>query len=209
MKRNAIILAVLAIVVAAMLYSGRFFQRRPAGAGGTALYGSAEQVRGRQAPDFELQDLDGKTVKLSDLRGKAVLVNFWATWCGPCEVEIPWFVDLQQRYGSQGLQIVGVAMDDAGKDAIAKFAREHNVNYIILLGKNETADAYGGVQGLPTTFYLDRQGKVHEFHAGLSDRKEIEENIKEIVASSAAGVAPSGTVANRNSSLHASPGVNR
>lgn len=211
MKRNAIILAVLVIVVAAMLYSGRFFQHRPAGAGAPpGLQGSAEQIKGKPAPDFELLDLNGKTVKLSELRGKAVLLNFWATWCSPCKTEMPWFVDLQQRYGSEGLQVVGVAMDDAGKDEIAKFAKEMNVNYTILLGKNAVAEAYGGVEFLPTTFYIDRQGKVQERVFGIAGRREIEENVKKILASPTAGGAPAHTVAHDSEqSLHTSPGVNR
>ena len=87
------------------------------------------------APDFELQTLDGKNLKLSDLRGKAVLLNFWATYCGPCKVEMPWFVELQKEYGPQGFQIIGVAMDDASTEDIAKFAKEMGVNYPILIGK--------------------------------------------------------------------------
>ncbi len=174
------------------------------------MQGSAEQIKGKQAPEFELLDLNGKTVKLSDLRGKAVLLNFWATWCSPCKTEMPWFVDLQQRYGNDGLQVVGIAMDDAGKDAIEKFAKEMNVNYTVLLGKNAVAESYGGVEFLPTTFYIDRQGKVQERVFGIADRKEIEENVKRILASPAAGSAPAHTVAHDNQqTLHASPGVNR
>src|SRR5258708_32409031 len=90
------------------------------------------QLMGRVAPDFELPSLDGKNLKLSDLRGKAVLLNFWATYCGPCKVEMPWFVELQKQYGPQGFQIVGVAMDDATTEDIAKFAKEMALNYPIL-----------------------------------------------------------------------------
>ena len=93
------------------------------------------QLIGNLAPDFELPALDGKKLKLSDLRGKAVLLNFWATYCGPCKIEMPWFVELQKEYGPQGFQIVGVAMDDASTEEIAKFTKEMGVNYPILIGK--------------------------------------------------------------------------
>src|SRR5215475_3035587 len=86
------------------------------------------QARGDVAPDFTLQALDGKNTRLSDFRGQAVLLNFWATWCAPCKIEMPWFVELQKQYGSQGLQIVGVAMDDASEEDIAKFAKDMGVN---------------------------------------------------------------------------------
>src|SRR6202451_4044343 len=105
----------------------------------------AGQLMGHVAPDFELPSLDGKNLKLSDLRGKAVLLNFWATYCGPCKIEMPWFVELQKEYGAQGLQIVGVAMDDASKEDIAKFAKDMGVNYPILIGKESVGDEYGGI----------------------------------------------------------------
>src|SRR5260221_9610151 len=118
------------------------------------------QLVGNLAPDFELPALDGKRLKLSDLRGKAVLLNFWATYCGPCKIEMPWFVELQKEYGPQGFQIVGVAMDDASTEDIAKFAKEMGVNYPILLGQESVGQSYGGVSVLPTTFFLDRDGQL-------------------------------------------------
>src|SRR5258708_8010116 len=88
----------------------------------SAAIGGRSKVQGQPAPDFSLTAVDGKTVKLSDFRGKAVLLNFWATWCEPCKIEMPWFVDLQNKYGPQGLQVVGVAMDDASPKEIAEFS---------------------------------------------------------------------------------------
>jgi peroxiredoxin len=213
-KRNGIILAIIVVVVAAMLYSGRFLSHGPAGAG---LHGSAEQILGKPAPDFELTDLNGKTVKLSDYRGKAVLLNFWATWCSPCKTEMPWFVDLQQKYGAEGLQVVGIAMDDAGHDTIAKFAQDMKVNYTVLLGKNDVAEAYGGVEFLPTTFYIDRQGNIQARVFGLADRREIENNVKKALGSQSSEQslpvtsAPEHTVAHDRVPAHrrASTGVNR
>ena len=187
MKRNLVILGIIAVVVVGMLYSGRFLSHRPAR---TGLQGSAEQIKGKPAPDFELTDLNGKSIKLSDYRGKAVLLNFWATWCAPCKTEMPWFVDLQQRYGAEGLQVVGVAMDDAGRDEIAKFANDMKVNYTVLLGKNAVAEAYGGVEFLPTTFYIDRQGNIQERVFGLADRKEIEQNVRKALGPSTSQVTP-------------------
>src|SRR5215813_3102534 len=105
MKRNPLALVVVAVVVAGLLYFGFHMARRAGAAGGVVRLSAASA-----APDFALESLDGKSVRLSDLRGKAVLLNFWATWCGPCKVEMPWFVDLQKQYGPQGLEIVGVAM---------------------------------------------------------------------------------------------------
>ena len=117
-------------------------------------------MKGQTAPDFTLESLEGKTVRLSDFRGKGVLLNFWATWCQPCKIEMPWFAELQKQYGPQGLQIVGVAMDDASPKEIGEFAHDLGVNYPILVGKESVGDAYGGVQFLPATFYIGRDGKV-------------------------------------------------
>lgn len=137
------------------------------------------QVMGLTAPDFELQAIDGSSLKLSRLRGKAVLLNFWATYCEPCKVEMPWFVQLQKEYGPQGLQIVGVAMDDVDTEDIAKFAKDMGVNYPILLGKEAVGASYGGVNVLPTTFFLDRNGKVIAREFGLQSRSVFVDHIKE------------------------------
>jgi peroxiredoxin len=135
------------------------------------------------APDFTLTSLDGKTVHLSDYRGKAVLLNFWATWCEPCKIEMPWFVEMQKEYGAQGLQILGVAMDDASPKDISDFAKQMGVNYPIVVGKDSVGDAYGGVQFLPATFYVGRDGKVLDKVFGLKGRGEIQDYIKKALAS--------------------------
>jgi peroxiredoxin len=170
--RNPLILVVVAFVAASMLYFG-YHQARRTGAGS-----SPRLTQSSLAPDFSLESLDGSSVRLSDLRGKAVLLNFWATYCGPCKIEMPWFVDLQKQYGSQGLQIVGVAMDDASKDDIAKFAKEMGVNYPILIGKEAVGEAYGGVNVLPETFLIGRDGKIVDKIIGLRGKSEIEDSIK-------------------------------
>ncbi len=173
MKRSPVVLVVVAFVVALMLYVGYHKARRSGGSLTTRLTQSSP------APDFSLESLDGKTTRLSDFRGKAVLLNFWATWCGPCKIEMPWFVDFQKQYGSQGLQIVGVAMDDASKEDIGKFARDMGVNYPILIGKEAVGDQYGGIPGLPETFLIARDGKIVDKIIGLRGKAEIEDAIKE------------------------------
>jgi len=170
-KRNPLALVVVAVVAAAMLYFG-FHMARRSGPAPPRITKSAP------APDFTLQSLDGKSMRLSDLRGKAVLLNFWATWCSPCKIEMPWFIELQKQYGAQGLQIVGVAMDDSSKEDIAKFAKDMGVNYPVLLGKEEVGDAYGGVPALPETFFISRDGKIVDKIIGLKGKAEIEDSIK-------------------------------
>ncbi len=170
--RNPLALVVVAVVVAGMLYFGFHMARRPGPEAPAIL------TKSTPAPDFTLQTLEGKNLRLSDLRGKAVLLNFWATWCAPCKIEMPWFVELQNEYGSQGLQIVGVAMDDSSKGDIAKFAKDMGVNYPVLIGKEDVGDAYGGVPALPESFFIGRNGKIVDRIIGLKGKGEIEDAIK-------------------------------
>lgn len=186
MKRNAFVFAVLAIAIMGMLTFGKWVDRQRQKRPVTSLVGD---VRGVQAPDFELVSLDGRKVKLSDFRGKAVVLNFWATWCAPCKVEMPWFVDLQNHYGSDGLTILGVAMDDSEPQKIAQFASEMGVNYPVLLGTNKVSEAYGDVEYLPTTFYINRQGKIVGKVAGLIGKAEIEDDAKKALDSDAGKAA--------------------
>jgi peroxiredoxin len=182
-KRKIVVFALMVVVLAGLLLLARFQGKFPAGRARSA----AVATKGLAAPDFVLTDLQGHNVKLSDLRGKAVVLNFWATWCPPCKQEIPWFVELQKRYGSEGLQVVGVSMDDEGdqKD-VAKFAAEQSINYPVLLGKDNVASQYGGIEYLPTTFYIDRDGVVMDRVFGQpGSRDEIEQNVKRALASTA------------------------
>ncbi len=177
-NRNPLALFAVAVIAAAMLFYGFHAARRS---------GSPQFVtKASAAPDFTLESLDGKDVRLSDLRGKAVLLNFWATWCGPCKIETPWLVELQNQYGSQGLQVIGVAMDDSGKDEIAKFAKDMGVNYPVLLGKEAVGDAYGGVPALPESFFIGRDGKIVDKIIGLKGKAEIEDSIKKALSTEAA-----------------------
>ncbi len=142
-----------------------------------------EPQKGSVAPDFSLKSVpDGKEVKLSSLRGKAVLVNFWATWCEPCKIEMPSLVDLQKKYGPQGLQIVGVAMDDADDKEIGTFAHKMGVNYMVLRGTEVVGDHYGGIERLPMTYYLDRSGKVVDATMGMAGEATFEDAIKRALA---------------------------
>jgi len=170
--RNPLALVVVAVVAAGMLYFGFHMARRqgPSQTPGTG--------RVTDAPDFTLETLEGRSLRLSDLRGKAVLLNFWATWCGPCKIEMPWFVELQNEYGPQGLQVVGVAMDDSSKEDIAKFAKDMGVNYPVLLGKEAVGDAYGGVPALPESFFISRDGKIVDKILGLEGKADIEDAVK-------------------------------
>jgi peroxiredoxin len=176
-KRDPIILIVVAVAITAMLVFAVHRARQ-------SPSGPAVAATGKLAPNFTLKTPDGKTVSLSDLRGKAVLVNFWATWCGPCNVEMPWLVDLQKKYASQGFEILGVAMDDVGPKDIAKFAEEKHVDYPILIGNDSVGDAYGGIPFLPGNFYIDRDGKIADKGFGLKGKAEIEQSIQKIIASS-------------------------
>jgi peroxiredoxin len=186
-KRNAIVLAIVILAVTFMLYMGRRMAGPPRPGGvvkGSALIG---EVRGQQAPDFELHSIDGRTIRLSDYRGKAVLLNFWATYCGPCKIEMPWFEELNKQYEPQGLVIIGVALDES-QDDVEKFVQQMGVHYTIVMGREAVADAYGGIQFLPGTFYIDRNGKIVERVFGLAGHGDIEQNIKRSLAQGAGPV---------------------
>src|SRR3984893_926007 len=176
MKRNPLALVVVAFVVALMLYVGLHMARR------SGRLSTPRITRSTVAPDFSLESLEGKTMRLSDFRGKAVLLNFWATWCGPCKIEMPWLVDLQKKYGPEGLQIVGVAMDDTSDKEIADFAHKMGVNYVVLKGTEKVGDLYGGVDRLPLTYYIDRSGKVVDETVGLAGESVIEDAIKKALS---------------------------
>ena len=141
----------------------------------------------KPAPDFALKDADGRTVRLSDYRGKVVMLNFWATWCGPCKIEIPWFMDFQRRNKDRGFNIIGVSMDDDGWDAVKPFVNQLGVNYRIVLGNDQVAQAYGGVDALPTTFLIDREGNIATVQVGLAAKSDFEDGIEQLLQGDSGG----------------------
>jgi thiol-disulfide isomerase/thioredoxin len=134
------------------------------------------------APDFTLPQLDGNDLRLSSYRGKVVLLDFWATWCDPCREEIPHLVELQQRYGDRGLQIIGVSMDDSA-DPVRPFYQEFHMNYPDVMGTAQTGALYGGVLGLPITFLIGRDGKVNAKHIGATDAVIFEREVRSLLQS--------------------------
>jgi thiol-disulfide isomerase/thioredoxin len=135
------------------------------------------------AADFDLKDLQGKSVHLSDFKGKAVVLNFWATWCVPCKEEMPWLISFQRQYGPQGLVILGLAMDDPPAK-VHKYAQKMGVNYSVLLANQAVADKYY-VKGLPATIYIDRRGRITDQVPGLAPRSFMENEIQLALASGA------------------------
>ena len=139
------------------------------------------QAERKLAPNFSLKDADGNAVNLADYRGKVVLVNFWATWCGPCEAEIPWFIEFEKKYKDQGFAVLGVSMDDDGWKSVRPYIASHKINYRIMIGTEKMSQLYGGVDSLPTTFIVDRQGRIAAQHVGLVDKSDYQNEILKLL----------------------------
>jgi peroxiredoxin len=148
--------------------------------GPTRTSGLKPQGNRKVAPDFSLKDADGRTVRLADFRGKVVLLNFWATWCGPCRIEIPWFVDFERRHKEQGFAVVGISMDEDGWDAVKPFVSRVGINYRVLMGNDTISQLYGGVESLPTTFLIDREGRIAAIHVGLVSKSSYERDLVQL-----------------------------
>jgi thiol-disulfide isomerase/thioredoxin len=134
-----------------------------------------------EAPLFSATDINGRKLDLADYRGKVILLDFWATWCGPCRIEIPGFVKLQERYRDQGLVVIGVSVDDS-VEPVREFYREFNMNYPVVMGESRITELYGGIVGLPTTFIIGRDGRIYSKHMGATDVSVFEEEVKELLA---------------------------
>jgi thiol-disulfide isomerase/thioredoxin len=132
--------------------------------------------------NFTLKDIDNKDVTLSTLKGKVILLDFWATWCGPCKVEIPWFVEFQQKYGKSGLQVVGVSVDDT-LAKLKPYVAQMKMNYIVLRGLNhdDMQDAFGPMFGIPVTAVISRDGRICAKHTGLTSKDAFEQQIKSLL----------------------------
>ena len=135
-----------------------------------------------KAPEFSLRGADGAPVHLADYKGKVVLVNFWATWCGPCKVEIPWFVEFQRTYKDRGFTVLGVSMDEDGWDAVKPYVARRKINYPTVLATESLRMMYGGVSSLPTTFIVDKDGRIAATHVGLVNKTTYQRAIEQLLA---------------------------
>lgn len=133
------------------------------------------------APDWQLIDTDGRTVKLSDFKGKVVILNFWAIWCAPCRAEIPGFIALQERFGFQGLTVVGVSVDPDAASEVKSFMERLGGNYPVVIGDEKVAVDYGVVSAIPTTFVLDRKGDIVTSHLGFTKQAVFESEIRPLL----------------------------
>lgn len=202
MKRNGIVVVVIVGALALMAWSGyqnfkkRKVEQQQRAQGvlvpdasnqtvGQDVAGDAElpNLRGKKAPNFTLRTPEGKKVSLAEYKGKAVLINFWATWCPPCKVEMPWFVELHKQYASQGFEILGISQDEVkDRPLVGKFRDKTGLNYPVLLGDDAVGKAYKCCEFLPTSYYVGRDGKIVEEIAGLGSRNQIEADIKKALA---------------------------
>jgi len=205
-KRNTIVLSVVLFILAVFAWAGwanwkyrqQAAEKRLASAAKGELVADASgnvpqyvsPLKGKPAPDFTLQDLRGKKVSLADFKGKALLINFWATWCGPCKVETPWLVELRNQYAAKGFEVLGISAegddlqpgDKEGwakdKAAIAKFVKEEKMPYPVLINGDSISKPYGGIDAMPTSFYVDRSGNVVNVQLGLTSKDDMEANIR-------------------------------
>ena len=210
MKRNTLVLFAVLVILAIFAWAGwanweyrqQAAERRLATAvkgelvpdASTGMPEYLSPFVGKPAPKFTLEDLSGRKVSLESFKGKALLINFWATWCGPCKIETPWLIELRNKYAGQGFEILGISTegqdlkpsDKAGfarqKTAIAKFVQQQRVPYPVLVNGDSLSQEYGGLDAMPTSFFVDRNGKVVAAQMGLTSESDIEANIKKALA---------------------------
>ena len=177
MKNKPLILAGLFIAAAAAVLA-LTAARKPFTSPNGATITSASPT---PSPAWELKGVDAKPVKFSDFAGKVVILDFWATWCGPCRMEIPGFIELQKQYADKGLVVVGVSLDQDGASVVKSFMDKTGINYPVVLGDETIVNAFGGVEGIPTTFIIDRNGQIVGKHVGYAAKAEFESEIKPLL----------------------------
>lgn len=133
------------------------------------------------APAWSLKDVNGATVQSSDFHGKVVILDFWATWCPPCREEIPGFIELQKQYGDDGLVVVGISLDQDGPAVVKQFMERFKINYPVVMGNQRIANEFGGIRAIPTTFVLDREGRIVSKHVGFADKAVFEREVKALL----------------------------
>ena len=135
----------------------------------------------KHAPEWTLQDLDGKVVKSSDYKGKVLIVNFWATWCGPCKAEIPDLIEFQKQYAAQGVVLLGVSIDEAPAKTVKAFVNKAHINYPVVMSSPQMDKAFGGIEAVPTTIVINRQGAVVASHVGMVKKAVLEKDIQQLL----------------------------
>ena len=143
---------------------------------------TVENLDRKPAVNFTLPDANGVPVTLADYKGKVVLLNFWATWCGPCKIEIPWFIEFNKTYHDRGFAVLGVSMDDDGWKSVKPYLAEKKIDYTVVVGNDQVSKSYGDVDSLPTTFIIDRDGRVAFVHMGLVGRDTYENEIRSLLS---------------------------
>jgi cytochrome c biogenesis protein CcmG/thiol:disulfide interchange protein DsbE len=211
LKRNTIVIGITLLILATFAWAGwaNWEYRKQAAERALASASHAElmpvapgdvspessRITGKPAPDFTLPDLSGNNVSLSSFKGKPLLINFWATWCGPCKIETPWLIELQNEYGPKGFQIIGISTegDDLKPDdkdgwahdkaEIAKFVKQQRMQYPVLINGDSLVGKYGDLDAMPTSVYVDRSGKVVAVQLGISSKEDMAAHIKKAIAS--------------------------
>lgn len=185
MKKVLLIISTVLVLIVATVYADRATRLKSKVPASNTV--KVDATLGNPAPDVTFKDLDGKDVSLSQYKGKVVLVNFWATWCEPCYIEIPWLIEMQQKYETKGFTVLGVSMDEEGKSAVLPFLAKERfnvngqklpMNYPMVLGSEDIAEKFGGLLGYPTSFLISRDGKEIKKIQGLISYEEITKAIE-------------------------------